>query len=90
MAMGGPSSALSQKLGKGNLLYGGEEYYYNGPWKHPDAYNKLNGLLTYSQGDDANGASITAHGLPRKMELERSNPRYRHTPGWFLRRTEPD
>ena len=50
----------SQKLGTGNLLYGGEEYYYNGPWKHPDAYNKINGLLTYSQGDDANGASITA------------------------------
>ncbi|MGP8260214.1 MAG: TonB-dependent receptor, partial [Acidobacteriaceae bacterium] len=50
----------SQKLGSGNLLYGGEEYYYNGPWLHPDAYNKINGLLTYSQGDDTNGASITA------------------------------
>ena len=50
----------SQKLGSGNLLYGGEEYYYDGPWKHPDAYNKINGLLTYSQGDDANGVSITA------------------------------
>ena len=50
----------SQKLGKGNLLYGGEEYYYDGPWTHPDAYNKINGLLTYSRGDDANGASITA------------------------------
>ena len=50
----------SQKLGRGNLLYGGEEYYYDGPWKHPDAYNKINGLLTYSQGDDANGESITA------------------------------
>jgi hypothetical protein len=50
----------SQKLGPGNLLYGGEEYYYNGPWKHPDAYNKINGLLTYSRGDDANGVSITA------------------------------
>jgi hypothetical protein len=50
----------SQKLGRGNLLYGGEEYYYNGPWTHPDAYNKINGLLTYSQGDDANGESITA------------------------------
>jgi hypothetical protein len=51
----------SQKLGSGNLLYGGEEYYYNGPWVHPDAYNKINGILTYSQGDDTNGASITAH-----------------------------
>jgi hypothetical protein len=50
----------SQKLGSGNLLYGGEEYYYDGPWKHPDAYNKINSLLTYSRGDDADGVSITA------------------------------
>jgi hypothetical protein len=52
----------SQKLGLGNLLYGGEVYYDNGPWVHPDAFTKINGLLTYSQGDDANGASITARG----------------------------
>jgi hypothetical protein len=51
----------SQKLGAGNLLYGGEEYYYDGPWVHPDGFNKLNGLLTYSRGNDANGASITTH-----------------------------
>jgi hypothetical protein len=50
----------SQKLGSGSLLYGGETYYDDGPWTHPDAYNKINGLLTYSQGDDTNGASITA------------------------------
>ena len=52
---------VSQKLGSGNLLYGGEEYYYDGPWVHPDGFNKINGLLTYSQGDDTHGASITAH-----------------------------
>jgi hypothetical protein len=52
---------VSQKLGLGNLLYGGEEYYYDGPWTHPDAYNKINGLLTYSQGGDDDGFSITAH-----------------------------
>jgi hypothetical protein len=51
----------SQKLSAGNLLYGGEETYYDGPWVHPDGFNKINGLLTYSQGDDADGASITAH-----------------------------
>ncbi len=50
----------SQKLGAGNLLYGGEESYDDGPWKHPDAYNKINGILTYSEGDDADGFSITA------------------------------
>jgi len=52
---------VSQKLGPSNLLYGGEDTYYNGPWTHPDAYNKINGLLTYSQGDDDDGFSITAH-----------------------------
>ncbi|HUV69433.1 MAG TPA: TonB-dependent receptor, partial [Terracidiphilus sp.] len=50
----------SQKLGMGTLLYGGEEYYDNGPWEHSDAYNKVNGILTYSQGGDSNGFSITA------------------------------
>jgi hypothetical protein len=51
----------SQKFGLGNLLYGAEETYYDGPWTHPDGFNKYNGLLTYSRGDDTNGASITAH-----------------------------
>ncbi len=52
----------SQKLGPGSLLYGAEVCYDNGPWKHPDAFTKINGLLTYSRGDDAKGASITARG----------------------------
>ena len=50
---------LSQKLGSGNLLYGGEAYHDDGPWVHPDDYSKFNGLLTYSQGDAANGFSVT-------------------------------
>lgn len=58
----------SQRLGPGNLLYGGEAYYYNGPWVHPDAYAKFNGILTYSQGGDTNGFSITAHGYHGKWD----------------------
>jgi hypothetical protein len=57
---------VSQRLGPGNLLYGGEEYYDNGPWTHPDAYNKINGILTYSQGRDTDGFSITARGYHGK------------------------
>ena len=53
---------VSQKLGAGNILYGGEAYHDDGPWVHPDDYRKFNGILTYSQGDEANGFSITAHG----------------------------
>ena len=51
---------VSQKLGSGTLLYGGEAYHDNGPWTHEDNYYKFNGLVTYSQGGDDNGFSITA------------------------------
>jgi hypothetical protein len=59
-------AGFSQKLGEGNLLYGGEAYHDDGPWVHPDDYFKYNGLLTYSQGDDANGLSLTARGYHGK------------------------
>ena len=29
---------VSHKLGSGNLLFGGEVYHDDGPWKHPDDY----------------------------------------------------
>ncbi len=50
---------VSRKLGKGNLLYGGEAYHDGGPWVHSDNYYKFNGLVTYSQGREADGFSIT-------------------------------
>jgi hydrogenase/urease accessory protein HupE len=50
---------LSQTIGPGNLLVGGEAYHDDGPWVHPDDYSKFNGLLTYSLGNDANGFSVT-------------------------------
>ncbi len=53
---------LSQKLGSGTLLYGGEAYHDDGPWKRPDNYYKFNGFLTYSRGGDDDGFSITARG----------------------------
>jgi hypothetical protein len=52
----------SKKLGSGNLLFGGEAYHDDGPWTHPDNYYKFNGLLTYSQGGEADGFSIMARG----------------------------
>jgi len=51
---------VSQKVGSGSLLYGGELYHDDGPWTHPDDFYKFNGLLTYSHGGDASGLSITA------------------------------
>ena len=57
---------ISQKLGDGDLLYGGEAYHDNGPWDRPDNYWKFNGILTYSQGDKMNGFSATFHGYHGK------------------------
>jgi hypothetical protein len=51
---------VSHAVGSGNLLFGGEVYHDDGPWKSPDDYLKFNGLLTYSRGDDAKGLSVTA------------------------------
>jgi hydrogenase/urease accessory protein HupE len=60
--------AASPKVGQGNLLYGLEAYHYDGPWKNPDDYQKFNGVLIYSQGDAANGWSITARGYHGQWE----------------------
>lgn len=57
---------VSRKLGSGNLLFGGELYHEDGPWKHPDDYYKFNGILSYSRGDEANGFSVTARGYHGK------------------------
>lgn len=51
---------LSQTVGSGTLLYGGEAYHDDGPWVHPDNYSKYNGIVRYSEGDAAFGFSVTA------------------------------
>src|SRR5581483_7751816 len=37
-------------LGSGTLLGAGEAYHNDGPFDHPDDYNRLNGVLRYHQG----------------------------------------
>ncbi len=54
--------AASPKVGEGHLLYGLEAYHHDGPWKNPDDFQKFNGVLRYSQGDESRGYSITARG----------------------------
>lgn len=51
---------LSRKLAQGTVLIGGELYYDNGPWKHPDAFAKENGLISYALGNEENGISVVA------------------------------
>jgi outer membrane receptor protein involved in Fe transport len=50
----------SMPLGDGNLLYAIEAAHNNGPWDNPEKFHRLNGVLRYSFGDQANHSSITA------------------------------
>ena len=52
--------ADSPQVGDGRLLYALEIFKNDGPFVHPDDYRKLNGVLRYSQGNDANGFNVTA------------------------------
>ena len=51
--------ADSPGLAGGKLLYALEGLNNDGPFVNPDQFRKLNGVLRYSQGDDANGFNIT-------------------------------
>ncbi|NOS74034.1 MAG: TonB-dependent receptor [Methyloglobulus sp.] len=51
--------AGSHKLGDGNLLYGAESVYNNGPWTVGNDYLKFNGVLRYSEEHGDHGWSIT-------------------------------
>jgi hydrogenase/urease accessory protein HupE len=54
--------ASSPQVGEGHLLYAGEYLHNDGPWTKRDDFNKFNGQLTYSAGDEADGFSLTARG----------------------------
>ena len=55
-------AAASPRLGRGRLLAALELGHNDGPWERPDDYQKINGVLRYSQGDIRNAFSITAMG----------------------------
>src|SRR5579872_3091112 len=57
---------VSKKIGSGTLLFGGEAYHDDGPWKHSENYYKFNGFLSYSNGSDGEGFSVTARGYQGK------------------------
>jgi hypothetical protein len=55
--------AASPRVGRGHLLAAFEYEQDNGPWVSPNAKDKYNGLLRYSQGDPRNGLSLTFLGF---------------------------
>ena len=54
--------AASHKLQAGNMLVALEVSHNDGPWVRPDAFQKVNGIVRYSQGDAINGFALTAMG----------------------------
>jgi outer membrane receptor protein involved in Fe transport len=52
--------ADSPAFASGHLLYALEGLNNNGPFVNPDRFRKLNGVLRYSQGDQANGFNVSA------------------------------
>jgi TonB dependent receptor/TonB-dependent Receptor Plug Domain len=52
-------AANSFDSGPGHLLYGLEVFHNDGPWDNPSDYNKLNGVLSYSVGTNADGYTLT-------------------------------
>jgi outer membrane receptor protein involved in Fe transport len=51
--------ADSPTLGNGNLLYALELFKNDGPFVNKDQYRKLNGVLRYSEGTEANGFNVS-------------------------------
>jgi hypothetical protein len=54
--------AASPTVGAGHVLAAVEVAHNDGPWVHPDDYQKINGVVRYSRGDSINGLAITAMG----------------------------
>ncbi|HEY0063730.1 MAG TPA: TonB-dependent receptor [Telluria sp.] len=52
--------ANSPHVGAGHVLYALELFHNDGPYTRGDDFNKVNGVLRYSQGDAANGFNLTA------------------------------
>jgi hypothetical protein len=52
--------ADSFPLGPGEVMYAYESVFNNGPWVVPEDFNKFNGILRYTVGDECAGWSLSA------------------------------
>src|SRR2546422_2677431 len=59
-------AANSFDSGPGHLLYGFELFHNDGPWVNPEDYRKLNGVLRFSQGTNADGYTLSLMGYSGK------------------------
>ncbi len=54
--------AASPRVAGGDLLMAGEYFHNDGPWKNPEDFRKVSGVLKYSRGDAGSGWSVEAMG----------------------------
>jgi hypothetical protein len=54
--------AASPAIAGGYLLTALEMSHHDGPWVRPDDYEKVNGVVRFSRGDNRNGFSLTGMG----------------------------
>jgi outer membrane receptor protein involved in Fe transport len=66
--------AASPRLGAGHLLAAVEVSTNAGPWAVPDSYEKFNGVLRYSRGNNVNGFSLTAMGYHGAWKATEASP----------------
>ncbi|MBL8523645.1 MAG: TonB-dependent receptor [Betaproteobacteria bacterium] len=59
----------------GNLLYAMESMHNDGPFTRPDDYRKLNAVLRYSRGDEANGFRLSAMAYRARWDSTDQIPR---------------
>jgi outer membrane receptor for Fe3+-dicitrate len=59
-------AANSFDAGPGHLLYGFELFHNDGPWINPEDYRKLNGVLRFSEGTNADGYTLSLMGYTGK------------------------
>jgi outer membrane receptor protein involved in Fe transport len=52
-------AATSTPVGQGTLLAAGELVHSDGPWRVPDDYQKINGVLRYTEGTSESGLAVT-------------------------------
>jgi uncharacterized protein affecting Mg2+/Co2+ transport len=52
-------AANSSGVGSGTVLYGLELFHNDGPWDNPENYRKLNGVMRFSQGTNADGYTLS-------------------------------
>jgi outer membrane cobalamin receptor len=68
-------AANSFDSGTGHLLYGFELFHNDGPWVNPEDYRKLNGVLRFSQGTNADGYTLSLMGYHGKWNATDQIPR---------------